>query len=196
MKLIQYNKVALQQYQKDLQIRLAALPVIRSKESALRNEVKLQQQALRGLENLLREKTAEAAALGALWQHWQLEFLQLQHIQIKSHNFAGVKFQRYVGLELANCALQQGVHPAWLFDAWQLLKELLVVQVQTRLKTSELELLEAERKRTTQKLNLFEKVQIPHYEEAIRKIKRFLEDEETLIKATQKIVKKKKEAAA
>lgn len=196
MKLIQYNKIALQQYQKALQIRLAALPVIRSKESALRTEVKLQQQQAQALAALLHEKMAAAEALGGLWQHWQADLLHLKSIQTETHNFAGVKLQRYVGLELAACGLQAGVHPAWQFDAWLLLRELLVVQVQSRLKATELQLLEAERKRTTQKLNLFEKVQIPHYEEAIRKIKRFLEDEETLIKATQKIVKKKKEAAA
>ena len=58
-------------------------------------------------------------------------------------------------------------------------------------------LLEHARKKTTQKVNLFEKVQIPGYEDAILKIKRFLEDEENLSKASQKIVKtrqQKKEA--
>jgi V/A-type H+-transporting ATPase subunit D len=38
-------------------------------------------------------------------------------------------------------------------------------------------------------------VQIPGYEEAILKIKRFLEDEENLSKSSQKIVKQRHEAA-
>lgn len=38
-------------------------------------------------------------------------------------------------------------------------------------------------------MNLFEKVQIPGYEEAVRKIKRFMEDEENLSKSSQKILK-------
>jgi V/A-type H+-transporting ATPase subunit D len=49
--------------------------------------------------------------------------------------------------------------------------------------------LEYARKKTTQKVNLFEKVQIPGYEEAIRKIKRYLEDEENLSKSSQKIMR-------
>jgi V/A-type H+-transporting ATPase subunit D len=57
------------------------------------------------------------------------------------------------------------------------------------------ELLDRARKKTTQKVNLYEKVQIPGYEEAIRKIKRFLEDEENLEKSAQKIVKQKHERA-
>jgi V/A-type H+-transporting ATPase subunit D len=52
-----------------------------------------------------------------------------------------------------------------------------------------MELLEHARKKTTQKVNLYEKVQIPGFEDAMRKIKRFLEDEENLSKSAQKIVK-------
>jgi V/A-type H+-transporting ATPase subunit D len=47
-------------------------------------------------------------------------------------------------------------------------------------------------------VNLFEKVQIPGYQDALRKIKRFMEDEENLSKSSQKILKsiqeKRKEA--
>jgi V/A-type H+-transporting ATPase subunit D len=38
-------------------------------------------------------------------------------------------------------------------------------------------------------VNLYEKVQIPAFEDAILKIKRYLEDEENLSKASQKILK-------
>ena len=58
------------------------------------------------------------------------------------------------------------------------------------------ELLDYARKKTTQKVNLFEKVQIPGFQDAIRKIKRFMEDEENLSKSSQKIVKSKREAEA
>ena len=40
-------------------------------------------------------------------------------------------------------------------------------------------------------MNLYEKVQIPGYQEAIRKIKRYMEDEENLSKASSKIVKER-----
>jgi V/A-type H+-transporting ATPase subunit D len=42
-------------------------------------------------------------------------------------------------------------------------------------------------------VNLFEKVQIPGYEDAVRKIKRFMEDEENLSKSSQKIVKSRQQ---
>ena len=56
-----------------------------------------------------------------------------------------------------------------------------------------MELLDYARKKTTQKVNLYEKVQIPGFEDAMRKIKRFLEDEENLSKSAQKIVKTRQE---
>ena len=51
------------------------------------------------------------------------------------------------------------------------------------------DLLDHARRKTTQKVNLFEKVQIPGFQEAVRKIKRFMEDEENLSKSSQKILK-------
>ena len=49
------------------------------------------------------------------------------------------------------------------------------------------------RKKTTQKVDLFEKVQIPGYKDAIRKVKRFMEDEESLSKSSQKIMRANQE---
>ncbi len=43
-------------------------------------------------------------------------------------------------------------------------------------------------------MNLFEKVQIPGYQDALRKIKRFMEDEENLSKSSQKIMKSHQES--
>jgi V/A-type H+-transporting ATPase subunit D len=57
-------------------------------------------------------------------------------------------------------------------------------------------LLEYARKKTTQKVNLYEKVQIPEFSEAVLKIKRYLEDVENLEKASQKITKAKQVALA
>ena len=61
--------------------------------------------------------------------------------------------------------------------------------IESEIYLEKMRLLEFARKKTTQKVNLYEKVQIPGYKEAILKIKRFMEDEENLSKASQKIVK-------
>ena len=90
--------------------------------------------------------------------------------------------------------------PKWYLDGLHLLKELAQTAIETEFVVAKLNLLEYARKKTTQKVNLFEKVQIPGYEDALRKIKRFMEDEENLSKSSQKILKslqeKRKEAEA
>ena len=63
------------------------------------------------------------------------------------------------------------------------------IAIEREVYSRKMQLLDYARKKTTQKVNLFEKVQIPGYEDAIRKIKRFMEDEDNLSKSAQKIVK-------
>ena len=75
------------------------------------------------------------------------------------------------------------------------LKAIADVGIRQEFVRRKVDLLEYARKKTTQKVNLYEKVQIPGYEDAIRKIKRFLEDEENLSKSAQKIVKTKQQQA-
>lgn len=83
--------------------------------------------------------------------------------------------------------------PKWYPDGLALLKELAQVGIEQVFAARKLDLLEFARKKTTQKVNLFEKVQIPGYEDAILKIKRFMEDEENLSKSSQKIVKSRQQ---
>ena len=79
--------------------------------------------------------------------------------------------------------------PEWYLEGMELLKGLAHTAIEREFVEAKLNLLEHARKKTTQKVNLFEKVQIPGYQGAIRKIKRFMEDEENLSKSSQKIMK-------
>ena len=81
--------------------------------------------------------------------------------------------------------------PMWYADGVQILKDLAQLGIESEVYTEVSRILDYQRKKTTQKVNLYEKVQIPGYNEAIRKIKRYMEDEENLSKASQKIVKNK-----
>jgi V/A-type H+/Na+-transporting ATPase subunit D len=84
-------------------------------------------------------------------------------------------------------------YPQWFLAGITILKELTTIALEREVHYRKSELLYLARKKTTQKVNLYEKVQIPGYEDAIRKIKRFLEDEENLSKSSQKIVKNRQQ---
>ena len=68
-------------------------------------------------------------------------------------------------------------------------QELAQIGIESQILIEKARILDYQRKKTTQKVNLYEKVQIPGFQEAMRKIKRFMEDEENISKASQKIVK-------
>jgi V/A-type H+-transporting ATPase subunit D len=79
--------------------------------------------------------------------------------------------------------------PVWYAEGIRVLKQMSRLGIEFEVYQHKMELLDYARRKTTQKVNLYEKVQIPGYEDAIRKIKRFMEDEENLSKSAQKIVK-------
>jgi V/A-type H+-transporting ATPase subunit D len=83
--------------------------------------------------------------------------------------------------------------PKWFPEGISIVKELAKTLIEKEFFTRKMQLLDFARRKTTQKVNLYEKVQIPGYEDAILKIKRFLEDEENLSKSAQKIVKKRQQ---
>lgn len=69
--------------------------------------------------------------------------------------------------------------PVWFADGVDILKRMAQLGIEFEVYNRKMELLDYARRKTTQKVNLYEKVQIPGYEDAIRKIKRFMEDERT-----------------
>ena len=86
--------------------------------------------------------------------------------------------------------------PVWYAEGIRVLKQMSRLGIEFEVHQHKMELLDYARRKTTQKVNLYEKVQIPGYEDAIRKIKRFMEDEENLSKSAQKIVKTRQAQAA
>ncbi|QQS29565.1 MAG: V-type ATP synthase subunit D [Sphingobacteriales bacterium] len=189
----QYNKISLQQVEKGLKMRLAALPTIRSKESALRNEVKLLRHQLIELQQLYQKELNSYSSFEALWQEWEPGLLSVKKVHTHIFRFAGVAVPQYSHTEFQVASVAFFNRPLWFVQGIALLKNLTEKQIQLQLLQTKTELLEAERKKTTQKLHLYERVQIPEHEEAIRKIKRYLEDEDHLAKAAQKLIKMKKE---
>ena len=76
------------------------------------------------------------------------------------------------------------------------MKEISTIAIEKEFLVRKMLLLDKARKKTTQKVNLYEKNQIPEYDLAIKKIKRFMEDEENLAKSSQKILKNKLQKSA
>ena len=197
----QYNKTALQQLEKQLKIRVRTLPIIKNKESALRLEVKRCKEEATALEDSLEKQIQHYEAMFALWNEFDPSLIiKVNDVHLGIRKIAGVRVPVLDNVDFNIRPFSLFNSPKWYSDGIHLLKELASTAIEREFTIAKLGLLEHARKKTTQKVNLFEKVQIPGYQDALRKIKRFMEDEENLSKSSQKILKsiqeKRKEAEA
>ena len=189
----QYNKTSLQQLNKQLKVRLRALPTLQSKEAALRMEVKRAKDQSEELLHKLETSMKEYDAMVRLWGEFEVDLITVKDVKMIVKKIAGVKtpILEEVIFEISEFSLFN--KPSWFLEGILIIESLVKISIESEFFLRKMELLDFARKKTTQKVNLYEKVQIPGYEEAISKVKRFLEDEENLSKSAQKIVKKRQE---
>ncbi|MEE1235315.1 MAG: V-type ATP synthase subunit D, partial [Bacteroidaceae bacterium] len=152
------------------------------------------------LEEKLRQQIAGYESMYALWGEFDTSLVALRDVELDVKKIAGVRVPVLANIRLEVRPFGIFSAPKWYFDGINLLHGLVKTAVEREFVFAKLHLLDHARKKTTQKVNLFEKVQIPGFQEAVRKIKRFMEDEENLSKSSQKILKslqnKRKEATA
>ena len=185
----QFNKTSLQQIEKQLKMRQRTLPIIKSKETALRLEVKKCKEEAAHLEKELERQIQGYESMYALWGEFDASLVSLKDVEMDVKKIAGVRVPVLTNIQLDVKPFGLFSAPKWYFDGINLLQGLAKTAVEHEFVVAKLGLLDRARRKTTQKVNLFEKVQIPGYQEAIRKIKRFMEDEENLSKSSQKILK-------
>ena len=187
----QYNKTALNNLQKQLKMRLGALPTLQNKESALRLEVRKAKEKSESLIIELDEAEKKYDYLAPLWNEFEPDLVSITDIDLKTVKVAGVKCPELWEIHYEIKPFNTFVKPAWYMDGVEILKKLSRLGIESEVYKEKRRILDYNRKKTTQKVNLYEKVQIPGYQEAIRKIKRYMEDEENLSKASSKIVKQR-----
>jgi V/A-type H+-transporting ATPase subunit D len=185
----QYNKTSLGELEKGLKMRVQALPTIKSKEAALRVEVQKAREKADGFERELQQTMQQWDYMAALWGEFDPSLVHVEGVEQGEQKIAGVAIPVLHKVLFEEREWDLFASPAWWADGVEVLRRLVTLRMEHEYMASKTALLEYARKKTTQKVNLYEKVQIPDYEEAIRKIKRFMEDEENLSKSSQKIVK-------
>ncbi|MFA5712977.1 MAG: V-type ATP synthase subunit D [Bacteroidales bacterium] len=192
----QFNKTSLHELGKQLSVREKALPTLKNKESALRLEVKRAKDKSNELKEILSKKIASYQKFSALWGEFNSQLISVKDVKLDIVKIAGIETPQVkeIIFDVKSYNLFQA--PLWYSDGIAILKELVHLGIESEIYLHKMGLLDIVRKKTTQKVNLYEKVQIPGYNEAILKIKRFLEDQENLSKASQKIVKVRKEREA
>ncbi|MBP6235076.1 MAG: hypothetical protein KA270_04520 [Saprospiraceae bacterium] len=192
----QYNKTSLQYLQKQMQTRLSALPVLKNKESALRIEVKKTRDEIAELDTLIDSHKLRIQQLSTLWQDFDMSLIDIETVTMETVMVAGVKIPKLGDINFLVKKFNLFSKPHWYGDGIKIMKEISTIAIEKEFLVRKMLLLDKARKKTTQKVNLYEKNQIPEYDLAIKKIKRFMEDEENLAKSSQKILKNKLQKSA
>ena len=185
----QFNKTSLNDLNKQLKVRTNALPTLKNKESALRMEVKRAKNRSDELLEQLASSLKSYDYLAGLWIEFEPGLISVKDVELETVKIAGIKTTSLKEVIYDVKPYNIFNKPVWYADGIKILQQLAQLGIESEIYLEKMRLLEFARKKTTQKVNLYEKVQIPGYKEAILKIKRFMEDEENLSKASQKIVK-------
>lgn len=187
----QFNKISLQRIEKELNIRLKALPTLKAKESALRQEVKKAQQKLQEIQTQIDTLNQKMNNFLMLWAEYP-DLLTIEKVVLNEKNIAGVKIFLLTRVDFQIVKAGLFHQRAWVVEGTEFLKQRIELILLQRIWEKNLQTLHEARRKTTQKVNLYEKVQIPQFQLAIRRIKGFLEDVENLSRASQKIVKSRR----
>jgi len=186
----QYNKTELQNIRKQLSIRINALPTLKNKESALRIEVIKLKIGLKALIGDFEQKNKELEIFKSLYTEFP-DIFSLKSLNVRKKKIAGVNIPLIENIDFSIKEFSLFNTPFWVLEGIEILKNISELMIKILIEEEKIKILDYARKKTTQKVNLYEKVQIPSFENAILKIKRYLEDVDNLDKSSQKIVKRR-----
>jgi len=158
------------------------------------------QLVIRQVENSLKEKKEERDRFQTEIYSWvdvfgeKVDFnslLKVRSVEIESGNIAGVDIPLFkkISFDLPEYDLYE--KPLWVDAAVEKVSKLLAFDEEVKVLEKQIELLGAELRVTTQRVNLFEKVKIPETKENIRKIQIYLGDQQTASVVRGKIAKNK-----
>lgn len=177
------------------------LPTLQLKKQQLQLEVRLSAEALELNTKAMEELEAELASCIAFFgSKEEAEFFEskvkIKEVKKGVANIAGINIPTFDRVEFEELNWDLLATSWYVDDAILALKKAVSLREARKILQIQYDLLFAELRTTSQRVNLFEKVKIPECKENIRKIGIMLGDLDTSAVARSKIAKKKTAAAA
>ncbi|MFA6835085.1 MAG: V-type ATP synthase subunit D [Fibrobacteraceae bacterium] len=172
------------------------LPTLQLKKQQLQLEMRTLQAkvlAKREEEDTLRHNMESWVKLFSEKVDWS-KYVSVKEVREGDGNIAGVDIPIFNGVDFNITMPDFFATPAWIDDGIRTLKNLISLRLERRVLEKQYELLSAELRTTSQRVNLFEKVKIPEAKENIRKINIFIGDQQTSGVARSKLAKAKSAA--
>ena len=156
------------------------LPTLLLKKQQLQLEMRTLQAKVmtkREEEDSLRKSIAGWIGLYAEPIEWD-KYISVKEVREDEGNIAGVEIPIFNGVDFKVSIPDFFTTPAWLDEGIRSLQGLISLRLERRVLEKQYELLSAELRSTSQRVNLFEKVKIPEAKENIRTINIFLSDQQ------------------
>ena len=172
------------------------LPTLLLKKQQLQMEMRTLQakvMAKREEEDSLRTSMASWVGLYAEAIEWD-KYISVKEVREDEGNIAGVEIPIFNGVDFKVTIPDFFTTPAWLDEGIRSLQGLIALRLERRVLEKQYELLSAELRSTSQRVNLFEKVKIPETKENIRTINIFLSDQQISGVARSKLARGKANA--
>ncbi|WP_213357570.1 V-type ATP synthase subunit D [Chlamydiifrater phoenicopteri] len=174
----------------------AYLPTLKLKKALLQSEV---QAALSENELCEREYESTKHQVYAMAELFSIpiyirdveESFQVSRIDKELENIAGVEVPVFRGVEMKNSSYSLLDTPAWTDTLIALSRDFVVAKIKSAIAKERCEILQAELRNVSIRVNLFEKKLIPETKEAMKKITIFLNDRAMVDVGQNKIAKKK-----
>ena len=115
--------------------------------------------------------------------------VKVREVRTGTANIAGVAIPTFESVETDVRPVDPWATPAWVDSAVEATTQVLSLQCERAIFEEQRRLVQEELQKTSQRVNLFEKVKIPECREAIRKIKIAIGDEQTAALTRGKIAK-------
>ncbi len=120
----QYNKTSLGELDKQLKMRQKALPTIKSKESALRSEVKKARDSAGEYERRFEALRAEYDYMTALWGEFDSDLVRIADVELDQQKIAGVRTPVLRDVRFEHKAYDLFSSPVWFVAGVDILERL------------------------------------------------------------------------
>jgi V/A-type H+-transporting ATPase subunit D len=190
---IKLTKSELKAQRQELERYQRFLPTLQLKKQQLQSETKKARDRLAEVAEKERALFTELEDwIGLFAEGAGLEdLLQVRSLTIPERNVVGLRIPSLEAVEFEEARIDLLTTPPWLDEGVDRLRQAVRLRLDKQVLEHELELLQAELRRTTQRVNLFEKVKIPQCRENIRIIQIALGDLQTMAVARAKLAKAK-----
>ena len=191
---VKLNKNTLREQNQALKLYLEFLPTLELRKQQLQTELRKLQKAIAEKRAAMDSMLLEAAPWGAMLDKvlpWVKPLVVVDEVETHVGNVAGVKVPVFDGVRFEPVGYSLVATPPIFDSAIEYFKRALSAREELEVMAEQLELLQKELIKTTQRINLYEKVLIPETRENIRKIKVYLGDQQTAAVCRAKIAKGK-----